>query len=521
LIRRILPFMVLLSAACGGLTPPTATLIPTATATATAPPTATGTNTPTATATFTLTPTETATPTLTPTITHTPTITSTATITLTPSITPQATTAFLFDNWEMVDIPEIIRDGIDNPLIAFVNRNDSETITNLSTAQPTTNVETLYFASPSNPANRTTILELTASTGDQIYVAPPGNAVAYFKEDPFGTTGLYILDLSIGLSGRILPLPSLVQRGIFSEPTWKPDGSRLAIALATDYDMDIFTVARDGTDWQNLTQHGAYDWWPAWSSDGRYLLFVSDRAQCPSWIPGEPNACDALTEPPPTGGHIYVLEVATGAVTQLSDQWVSEPPRWLNARKIVFGSSDPFDLLNPTRTLWIADVITGQIRDVTLTGDSPNPINLAESWSPDGSKVIFQSAGNNNELVLMNADGSLIARRDDITFPRYGMAAAWSPDGERIAIGGLQGQCVYGVIVTNTDLEFVNRGNPPPSICDPVFSLDGEYVAFTGVNPRVDGRVDLYSASYNGFGTVNLTADLRGQTSLLGWVGGQ
>lgn len=510
--RVILVLLVMLSAACQGLTPPTAT--------ATAAPTTTATPTTTHPPTSSPTQTATATPTLTPTTTHTPTTTPTPTITPTPSITPQATLEFRFDNWQLVDLPENIRDGIENPLIAFANQNDRETIANLSTAQPSTDLETLYYASPTNPTNRIPILEVSAATADQIFLAPRGDAVAYFKEDG-SATGLYVLDLPVGLSGRVLALPSLVQRGIFSQPVWSPDGSRLAVALATAYDMDIFAIARDGSSWENLTNHGSFDFWPAWSPDGRYLLFVSDRAQCPSWIPGEADACDALTVPPPTGGSIYVLEFATGQVRKLSDAWVAEPPRWLNRQMVVFATSDPNDILSQERSLWIADVVTGQTREALLNGGPAVPINLSEAWSPDGSMVVFQNAADQTELVLMRADGTLLARRSDLTFARFSMVAAWSPDGQRIAIGGMSGVCPYGVVVTDAELEYVARGNPPPSMCDPVFSADGQFIAFTGVSPRIDGRVDVYTVNANGFGAVNLTSDLRGQIRLLGWVGGQ
>jgi hypothetical protein len=40
------------------------------------------------------------------------------------------------------------------------------------------------------------------------------------------------------------------------------------------------------------------------------------------------------------------------------------------------------------------------------------------------------------------------------------------------------------------------------------------------VNPRIDGRVDVYVATVNGFGAVNLTGSLRGSIKLLGWYGG-
>lgn len=63
-------------------------------------------------------------------------------------------------------------------------------------------------------------------------------------------------------------------------------------------------------------------------------------------------------------------------------------------------------------------------------------------------------------------------------------------------------------------------GNPPPSMCEPTYSPNGSLLAFTGVNPRIDGRVDVYVANANGYGAQNLTANLRGQIKMLGWVGG-
>jgi hypothetical protein len=43
--------------------------------------------------------------------------------------------------------------------------------------------------------------------------------------------GLYVIDLTLAtpIRGRILPITSLVQRGIYSQPTWSPDGARLAL----------------------------------------------------------------------------------------------------------------------------------------------------------------------------------------------------------------------------------------------------------------------------------------------------
>lgn len=513
-IRRFILCLccALAAASCQALAAPTAT--PSST------PTLTLTLTATATASFTAPP-PTAAPSATPTATLTPTVTPTPSATFTPTITPQPVTTFIFDNWGRVEVSARLLSNLGTPQLAFINRNNRDNIPNLGTPQPANDVQTLYYVPPTNSAQRIAVIEMPGSTGNRVFISPNGRSIAYFLEDAGGlATGLYTLDLESRISGRILPLNSLVQRNIPIEPVWSPDGRQLAITLATGYDLDIYSIQPDGSNLRNLTKSGAYDRWPAWSPDGRYLLFVSDRAICPSWIPGDAGACDPTVMPAPNGGNIFILDTTTGETRQLGDQWVTEPPRWLNAGQVVFAVGDPA-FGDPERTLWIGDIATLQTREARLSDSSDAPIRISESWSPDGSAVIYQSvSGAGSEVIAIRADGTLIGRTGELIFPRYGMSATWSLDGSRIAIGGVNGQCPYGARVLDSAMNFITRGSAPPSMCNPVYSPDGLWLAFTGVNPRVDGRVDVYVANLNGSGAVNLTSGLRGTITLLGWVGG-
>ncbi len=507
--RRILLVVAMLVSSCSALSPAT----PQPTATATLPPSPT--LTPSATSTFTpIPPTETAT--LTPSATFTLSPTETATAVPTAIHTPQASVLFTYDNWEFLELPSNIIARLDTPLIAFLNTNNRTG--SAATPLPGNNIQTLYYVSPTNSAARITIKQFDSSTGDEIYIAPSGDAFAYMRYDGGSiANGLYIADFNVGITGRVLPLASLTQRGIFNTPAWKSDGSMLALAVATGYDIDIFTIERDGA-WANLINSGAYDFWPVWSPDGNYLAFVSDRVTCPSWRPGEVGTCDGSSIEAPTGGHVFVLNIATGQITQISDVVVHEPPKWATPRQITFASGDPL-FGDPERVLYSADIFSNEVRRIRLN-TSDIPLKLSEVWSPSGQQVLFQAAETSSSIVLAQISGAEIARITDRTFARYGLRADWSPDGTRIAIGGVAGQCPYGIIVTDNQFTSIASGNPPPTMCEPQFSPDGRWVAFTGVVPNRDGRVDVYVANQNGFGAVNLTGSLTGNVKMIGWAGG-
>ncbi|GAB4317847.1 MAG: hypothetical protein Kow00117_08140 [Phototrophicales bacterium] len=492
------------------------------------------TPTPTLTATNTLTPTQTATPTvsptptltltatITPTITPTPTETATPTITPTPFNTPLPQPNIQLDNLDLLDVPDVVRDGLSRPFVAFLNKNDAQTITSLSTAQPTNNQRILYYVNPANREERYAILESPWLQDDMIFLSPTGNGIAYLISDistPFN--GLYVADVQVGVTGRILHTSSLVQRGIYNPPAWSPDGRRLAVVLETGYSLDIFTYNLDSSTWSALVRDNSFNFYPAWSPDGQYVAFVSDRAICPTWDAADPSACTPEEDGTPVGGHVYVVEVATGITTQVTDQFTTEPPYWINNRMLAFSSGDPFDILNPTRSLWFATIPQMIVSEVRLPNDTaPNYLN--ESWNALGTRVVFQNATDTaTETVVASSTGELLAVLEAVPFARFGLEADWSPDGTRLAVGGAGGTCPYGVRVYNEAFNLVATGNSPQNICHPVYSSDGQYLAFTGItttSTAVDGRRDVYSATLDGFGVSNLTGQLRGEMTFLGWV---
>ena len=215
------------------------------------------------------------------------------------------------------------------------------------------------------------------------------------------------------------------------------------------------------------------------------------------------------------------MELATGAARKAADITVAEAPRWINERQLAISSGDPLDLLNPQRRIWLVDILSGEARQIRYAGAGDNASYLSEAWSPDGTRVLAQIADQSNELALLAIDGELLASDSELAFPRFGMAASWSPDGQLLSIGGTAGQCPYGIRIKDAAYQSRVSPNPPPSMCDPVFSPDGQRIAFSGVDAsRSDGRNHVYVVGANGYGRLNLSASLYGTVELLGWVGG-
>ncbi len=191
------------------------------TATPSASPTETLTRTPLATATATLTPTPVATHTATPrpSLTPRPSMTPLPTAPLTPTATPYPAAGLAYDQWTPVDIPQELDGGLDRPYFAVVSLNERTGGTsNPNTPVPDTEVETLFLVNPSS-GQLIEVLDLPVTTDDRIYWAPDGSKLVYFVEptllaDGTRAGGLYLLDLALGISLRLVNIPSLAPRGI-------------------------------------------------------------------------------------------------------------------------------------------------------------------------------------------------------------------------------------------------------------------------------------------------------------------
>lgn len=90
-----------------------------------------------------------------------------------------------------------------------------------------------------------------------------------------GSNRLVLLELETGRLSRLTELAPDVNWG---RPRWSPDGTRIAAERWLEgHILDLVVLDRSGEVLWEVTRDAAVDVAPAWSPDGRYLLWASDR----------------------------------------------------------------------------------------------------------------------------------------------------------------------------------------------------------------------------------------------------
>lgn len=192
-----------------------------------------------------------------------------------------------------------------------------------------------------------------------------------------------------------------------SEPTWSPDGSRIAFTTGKDdiSNFTLYAIDADGSNPERLLEPVKGDnWYPAWSPDGTRIAFQSNR--------------DGNME-------IYMLELETKAVTRLTNNdYTDSMPSWSpDSRQLVYVSSPEGE--------GDIHVMNADGSDVVRLTFSEGP-DTQPKWSPDGKKILFMSGRDGNgEIYMMNADGSEQTRITDTPYDSE-WTPSWAMNGTKI-----------------------------------------------------------------------------------------
>jgi hypothetical protein len=216
---------------------------------------------------------------------------------------------------------------------------------------------------------------------------------------------------------------------------------------------------------------------PAWSPDGQRVAFAANESEI-IMIAYRP-------QPAPTYRQIYVLDVANGALQQITKNFGDKSnPDWSpNGQQIVFTTRD----VNFNGDLFVVDAGGGEPFALTSTSEIDEDY---PAWSPDGSQILYQANEfSYRHLFLLNADGSSNGDGEELPSPdelvrRNMIEPSWSPDGKRVTFAAsMDGGETYDIYVMNRDGFKLQRITDDTFNSSdertPVWSPDGVWIAFT------------------------------------------
>lgn len=321
-----------------------------------------------------------------------------------------------------------------------------------------------------------------------------------------------LLIFSLGVVGLVACTDGPVDPGQIIEPSTHPILFSSNRGIGEGKPLDIYKARADGTDTVNLTKNAADDIDGAWSPEGKLVAFASNRS----------------------GNYdIFVMNDDGSNVRQLTSDGADDTqPRWSpDGTKIVFTSKKDGGGIATTEqfTSDLFLVNADGTNRVHLTSTARSSESWA-SWSPDGKKLLYGRQEYSDAGLKVAGGGIFIINADGTGTTPFQLAgtdfgpgaAAWSPDGTRIAVTAFYNKhpdffAQTVVVVANIDGSNVKALTPLNSTLMfnyPSWSADGTKILFTMVDDaetwgRVGGghEYDIGFVNADGTGFTNLTPE--------------
>jgi len=280
-------------------------------------------------------------------------------------------------------------------------------------------------------------VELTGplATVPEVSAPPPPPPTPTFTPTPTPTpefTGKLVFQTCNGCDIYVINADGTGLRRLTDglDPTWSPDGKRVAFARWRD-PRGIYVIDEDGRN-ETLLFGWSQAKAPAWSPDGGHIVFTRRYG-------GQEEDIEKSfygfhwTVPAHPWWKLGLVRVEDRYFTDLLCYDHSFSPTWSPDGKVIAYDSDyGLHLTSPDGT------IGGQFYDRSLYALSTDVRDTSPAWSPDSTRIAFMfNQHDHQEIYVMNADGSnrvrLTHEEPFAERPPNNVSPAWSPDGRHIA----------------------------------------------------------------------------------------
>lgn len=210
-----------------------------------------------------------------------------------------------------------------------------------------------------------------------------------------------------------------------SGPAFSPDGTMIAYSLSSGI-AGIYIMNSDGSHARKVS--GTFGYQLAWSPDGAKIAYVNN-------------------------GVIYTMKANGTNVTRLT---TGEAPDWSpNGTKIAFQKA----LASGWQEIFTVPASGGTPTRITFASDNRNSFPMvapfgsahSPSFSPDGTKIAFQSSDGNLEIFTVSASGGTPTQyTNDVTPRGYSVYPRFSSSGTSIAFVGGTGNSDDNIYIRDT-----------------------------------------------------------------------
>lgn len=328
-------------------------------------------------------------------------------------------------------------------------------------------------------------------------VSPDGRLAAFTVREANWLENSFDTQIWVG-DARTGEARQLTQRRKSSrDPAWSPDGRWLGFLSDRTDTRQIYRLAARGGEAEQLTDHAEGVERFAWAPDGTRLAFTAPDPISSAYKErvekyGEFTIEDQDQRPV----HLHVLDLGTRTVRRLtSGAFAVGAFAWSpDGGRIAFDHRDSTDPASAhTADISIVDAATGR-RELVVTQPGPD---TDPRWAPDGTRLAFRSAMGKPFFYFQNAEIAVLdlasrrVRSLTTSFDESPSLVAWTAAGIYFSASWRTWSYLFHL---DPATERTTRHAVGEAWIGTAFSItpDGAWVAFLGADP--DSVPDVYVA---------------------------